>query len=71
MFRNLLMEIAGSHMLKKDLATQLGISVKALGNKLNGKNEFTRKEMICICKLFSRSMSYLFDDDATDTDESA
>ena len=45
MFFNLRAEMARKHINQLEIAVVLGISVKSVSNKMNGKSEFTRKEM--------------------------
>lgn len=60
MFFNLRAEMARKHINQLEIAVVLGISVKSVSNKMNGKSEFTRKEMFLIKRLFSRMFYRLF-----------
>ena len=62
MFFNLRAEMARKHINQLEIAVVLGISVKSVSNKMNGKSEFTRKEMFLIKKTFfpECSTDYLF-----------
>lgn len=53
MFENIRREMAAHNMMSiNDLSKELGICSKALSNKLNGRSEFNRKEMIKIQQIF-------------------
>lgn len=69
MFRNLKAEMARKALLSKDIATTLNIAEKSITNKMTGKTEFTRKEMLKIRGTFFPwcTMDYLFGD--ADDDE--
>ena len=45
------------------LSTILGISQKSMSNKLSGRTEFKRSEMIKLCNHLNVSMEYLFSED--------
>lgn len=59
MFDNLRAEMARNKKTIKDLSELLGISQTAFGFKLNGKTQFTLKEMFTIAKEFDCSIDYL------------
>ncbi|MHB8065798.1 MAG: hypothetical protein ACYDG2_24810 [Ruminiclostridium sp.] len=65
MFRNLRAEMARKGLSAKEIAAAIGMSEKALGHKLNGRSEFTRKEMCEIKNKFFNdrdlTYEYLFD----------
>ncbi len=48
MFVNLKVEFLKKGIRRKELAQRLNISEPALSNKLNGKNDFTLKEVLII-----------------------
>jgi plasmid maintenance system antidote protein VapI len=50
MFENLKVEMIKTRKDRKALAKKIGISYNAFNNKLNGKSEFTRREMLQIKK---------------------
>jgi len=59
-FPNLRREMAAKKISQKRLAQIASLGEKAIGQKLRGEREFTRKEMLCICKFFQKSLDYLF-----------
>lgn len=66
LFNNLEAELVRERISKKELAYFLGISVPSLYFKLNGKREFTLKEMERIIRLFETygkklTLDYLFE----------
>lgn len=63
MFRNLLAEMAREGLDGKRVAAGIGISEKSFRNKLSGKTEFTRAEILKIRNTYFRSHTcdYLFD----------
>jgi DNA-binding XRE family transcriptional regulator len=63
MFNNLKIEMLRARMNQGELAKAIGISYNAFNNKMNGKTEFTRSEMLAIKKeLGSRKpLEELFD----------
>lgn len=63
MFKNLRAEMAREGIDGKTVAAGIGISNKAFSNKILGKSEFTRIEMLRIHRsYFSKcSIDYLFD----------
>lgn len=61
MFNNLNAEIARYSLKTADLAKLLGVSLKTVTNKLDGKTEFTLSEIKKIASLFPNvSITYLF-----------
>lgn len=63
MFRNLRAEMAREGFDGKKIASGIGISNKSFSNKILGKSEFTRTEMIKIHRQFfpKCSIGYLFE----------
>ncbi|MDA8442361.1 MAG: helix-turn-helix domain-containing protein [Peptococcaceae bacterium] len=63
MLRNLKAEMARQGLSNKDVAKAIGISDRALGNKINGASEPTRREMIDIKRILFNHLSivYLFE----------
>lgn len=63
MFKNLLAEMARNSIKKKVIASALGISERALSNKINGSSEFFWKEVYSIKILFfpELTVEYLFE----------
>lgn len=63
MFPNLKAEMARSGFDGKKIAAFIGISPKSFSNKLCGKTEFNRSEMMKIQSCFFKGLSieYLFD----------
>ena len=53
MAKNLLLigEIAKAGETRRSLAEQIGISETSLGNKINGKRDFTVAEAVRICEI--------------------
>ena len=65
MFGNLKAEMARKELLKKDVAKSLGITTKALDNKLNGQTRFYLDEALKLCQILGNaSVEYLFDKEA-------
>lgn len=66
MFKNLRAEMARESLGAEDIAVAIGISKKSLSNKMCGKTEFTRAEMLNIRKKFFPTLDagYLFDLDS-------
>jgi hypothetical protein len=64
MFANLKAEMARIDVNVKTLANSVGMHPKSFSNKLKGKTEFTRIEMMKIKSVFFKGLSieYLFDD---------
>lgn len=62
MFKNLKAEMARSGKTNEDLAKVTGIDKASISNKMNGKTEWTRREMYSIkTELFPEcSIDYLF-----------
>lgn len=63
MFRNLIAEMAREGLNAKGIAAGIGVSEKTFRNKLNGKTEFTRSEILKIRNMFFKhlSLDYLFE----------
>lgn len=62
MFPNLSAELARKKMSMKDLSENTDIGYESMKNKMKGKTEFTRAEMVRIKKEFPGcSMDYLFE----------
>lgn len=63
MFKNLKAEMAREGLSRKDIAIAIGISHKSFCNKLAGKSDFTRSEMLKIKEYFfkNHTLEYLFD----------
>ena len=63
MFRSISAEMARDGLSAKELAARSGIKYDTLLKKLNGKSEFTRREMLSIQATFSQrlSLDYLFE----------
>ncbi len=65
MFGNLKAEMGRKELLKKDVAKSLGITTKALDNKLNGQTRFYLDEALKLCQILGNaSVEYLFDKEA-------
>lgn len=62
MFPNLQAEIVRNGFVKRSIAESIGVSPRSLTNKLNGRTEFTRSEMITIREEYfpNASANYLF-----------
>ncbi|MGF6356132.1 plasmid maintenance system antidote protein VapI [Paenibacillus sp. 4624] len=62
MFPNLQAEIIRNGLVKKKMAERIGVSERSLNNKLKGRTEFTRSEMIAIREEYfpDSSANYLF-----------
>ena len=63
-FQRLRAEMKENKINQKRLAEKLGITEKTMGEKMKGNWEFHRDEMIIICKVFNKSMDYLFGEEA-------
>lgn len=63
-FQRLRAEMKENKINQKCLAEKLGISEKTMCEKMKGNWEFHRDEMIIICKIFNKSMDYLFGEEA-------
>ena len=62
MFPNLSAEMARKKMSMKDLSEETNIGYESMKNKMKGKTEFTRAEMISIKRVFPGcTMDYLFE----------
>lgn len=63
MFRNLRAEMARAGLSGIQIAAKIEICEKAFSQKLNGKSEFTRMEMMRIKRLLPKGLTleYLFD----------
>lgn len=60
-FPNLLVEMKRKRCSQKNLAEHIGTSYSSLRNKLNGRNQFTLREMRAIQDFFADcSLDYLF-----------
>lgn len=59
MFNNLRAEIKRHGKTISDIGQILGISANAVSLKLNGKTEFTLKEIFTLAKEFDCSIDYL------------
>ena len=57
MFQRLIAEMAIRKMSINQLSKELGISSRALSNKLNGKSDFDRKEMFKIQQIFGDNLT--------------
>lgn len=68
MFDNLRAEMARRNKTLKDVGNLLGISLGAVSLKLNGKSQFTLKEICILAKEFNCSLDYLAE---TNIDEPA
>ena len=68
MYPNIYKALAGhNRMTIRELAARMGISPKSMSNKLNGRTEFTRREMCEIQKVFGGiPLDELFDNNPTD-----
>lgn len=60
--RNLKAERSRLGLTQKDVADQLGIAVPTYSKKENGKQDFTQKEMLELCKILNRTLDELFYD---------
>ena len=49
-----------ARMKSKDLAEALHMHPVTYSNKENGKSEFTRSEMLTICRILGKSLDELF-----------
>jgi len=58
LFRNLLAEMAREGLDARKVAAGIGVSEKTFRNKLNGKTEFTRSEILKIRNTFFKHLSY-------------
>ncbi|HCW80697.1 MAG TPA: hypothetical protein DG942_06280 [Ruminococcaceae bacterium] len=56
MFTRIDVERAKAHMSVKELATAAGMKYDTLLSKLNGRTEFTRKEMLHVQAAFSNKV---------------
>jgi transcriptional regulator with XRE-family HTH domain len=65
MFKNLRAEMARRDLSGKKVAEVIGIAQKTFSNKMIGKSEFTRSEMIKMQSVFFEGLSldYLFEMD--------
>lgn len=65
MFGNLAAEMARRKLSGKDICQKVSMSYGSWKSKINGKSDFTRKEMLCIKKNFFPNMTldYLFPDE--------
>lgn len=70
MFENLFLELKRQRVTYKKFAEELSIDPKSLSNKLNGKTEFRRNEMLKTSKLFHKPIDYLFGDSTDQQDAS-
>ena len=63
MYNNLIAEIARNHLKNKNIAEAVGISERALKNKIKGVSEFYWREVVLIKTLFfpSLALEYLFE----------
>ncbi len=52
MFKNIHREMAANRLTIISLSKQMGICAKTLSDKINGKREFTRKEMFEMQRIF-------------------
>lgn len=50
-------KIVGAGMTQRDLAKALGVSVKTLSAKINGKSAFSTKEVVKTCDILQISDS--------------
>jgi hypothetical protein len=63
MFRNLRAEMARYGLDNDDVAELIGKSTKTVDNKLNGRSDWLRKEMLILKKRFPGcTLDYLFGD---------
>ena len=64
MFPNLLAEMARQRLTGKDISKAVNISYDSWRNKMTGKTEFTRVEMVSIRnQIFPKmTLDYLFDE---------
>lgn len=71
MFKNLEAEKARNRVTNKDFSETLVLSLSTINNKMTGKSEFTRREMITLRdKHFSGlSLEYLFDGEMEEVGE--
>lgn len=62
MFPNLRAEMARKNITHKKISETLNISIESIGNKMNGRTEFTRIEMFTIKQMLfpDLSIDYLF-----------
>lgn len=62
-FPNLKAEMARNGVSGADISSKIGVSQKSFSNKLIGKTEFTRSEMIAIQSVFEQgfTIEYLFE----------
>jgi len=63
MFRNLKAEMARNNLKSLDIAGAIGITKESFNNKMSGKTEFTRADMVNIRNKFFPGMTleYLFE----------
>ncbi len=68
MLHNLMAEIARSGIGRKQMAEAIGISEKALQNKLYARSDFTVPEAIKLRETFfpDKDLNYLFDNNAAE-----
>lgn len=58
MLRNLLAEMAREGLDAKEIAAGIGVSEKTFRNKINGKTEFTRSEILKIRNKYFKHLPY-------------
>lgn len=66
MLNNLKAEMARYHVSNKNISDCIGKSEKSVSNKINGKSDFTRREILLIKKTFFQegvNIEYLFSDE--------
>jgi DNA-binding XRE family transcriptional regulator len=59
-FRELRQALRVQGITQARLAGKIGISEKSMSCKMTGRNEFTRREMLIICKLLNSTLDSLF-----------
>jgi len=71
MLNNLNAELERSNVSKKQLAKHIGVTPRALGNKIKGSTQFKRDEMFRIRDKFfpTLGIEYLFHIDTSDDSE--
>lgn len=63
MFFNLVAELKRHKYSQKGLAEYIGISENSMNNKMNGRTQFTLREIKAIQKVFDRcTLEYLFEE---------
>jgi len=62
MFKRLKNKMRDKAISQKQLAAHLGICEKSMSFKMNGVREFTRREMLQMCRLLDCTLDELFEE---------